>query len=110
MNNRQNSTGPPNQSQETPPLLRMLHPTSGREGFNDINTQTFPSRNYMDPAQAMMISRQTQQAMMINRQTQQAINASGVYPTYPSQGFMYYNYTPQYYNVPEAYRFFLTRQ
>jgi len=67
----------PNPSTEPPPLLRMLHPTSGRENFNQINYQAgFPSQLLMDP----------RSAMMINMQTQRAIAASSIPTGLPYQG------------------------
>ncbi|CAF2046095.1 unnamed protein product [Rotaria magnacalcarata] len=102
MSSHNNSPATPNQSLERPPLLRMLHPTSGREGFNEVNSQTLPSiQNYVDP----------RLAMILNSRTQQAIGtANTYYPVgFPGQDFMYYYSTPYNYGIPDAYRFFLRR-
>jgi hypothetical protein len=75
MNNYNN----PKQSPEEPHLLRMFHPTAGRQGFNEVNNQpVFPSSMSVDP----------RLAMMINMQTQQAIGASGIPGGFPYQSPM----------------------
>ncbi|CAF2589230.1 unnamed protein product [Rotaria sp. Silwood2] len=78
----------------------MFHPTSGREGFNEVTNQmAFPSQGSIDP----------RLAMMINMQTQQAIGASGMPSGVIGQGFMNYYPSPYTYGTPQPYGFFLRR-
>lgn len=84
----------PKQSPEDPPMLRMLHPTSGRQGFNAVNNQAgFPSPPAVDP----------RFAMMLNAQTQQAIAASGLSTGFPYQGSTFPQYSPNFYGVYQPY-------
>ena len=77
MSGHTNPSNNANQSSGEPILLRMLHPTSGRQGFNGVNTQTaFPSTASVDP----------RLAQMIHMQTQRAISASGIPAGFPYQG------------------------
>jgi hypothetical protein len=96
MNIQNNPPNKPKQSTEAPMLLRMLHPTSGREGFNEvINPTAFPSQVPIDP----------RLAMMINMQTQQAIAASGIPIRAPYQGFTIPRPSPYMYGVQQPYAF-----
>ncbi|CAF0931887.1 unnamed protein product [Rotaria sordida] len=91
----------PNQRPETPMLLRMFHPTSGRQGFNEVTNQmAFPSQSSIDP----------RLAMPINMQTQQAIDASAIPHGVTGQGFMNYYYPSSYnYGISQPYQFFPRR-
>ena len=75
-------------------MLRMLHPTSGRQGFNSVNNQAaFSSPSAVDP----------RLAMMINAQTQQAIGASGLSTGFPYQGSTFPQYSPYFYQPYAMY-------
>lgn len=82
-----------NDKPDTPILVRMFHPTSGRENYNDVRNSVLPpTQPTMDP----------QIAAQIRRQTQGAIAASGGGYPYPYQNSLtpqhpYQNFpTPQY--------------
>lgn len=85
----------PNRIQEAPPLMRMMHPSSGRNNFNDV-----PVAPPLPPG--------TQLPPQISAQVQQAIMASGV--RYPNNGpNAYPGFHPNAYttagssNFPNAY-------
>jgi len=85
---------------EPPPLLRMLHPTSGRENFNQVNyPAAFPSQPPMDP----------RSAMMINMQTRQAIAASSIPNGLPYQGAPIAGFSPYGYGIYQPYAFYPRR-
>jgi hypothetical protein len=78
----------------------MFHPTSGREGFNEVNNQPgFSSQVPMDP----------RFAMMINMQAQQAMAASGIPNGVPQQGFPIPGPSPYMYGIQPPYAFFPRR-
>lgn len=71
-------------------MLRMLHPTSGQQGFTALNNPTaFPPPSAVDP----------RLAMAINAQTQQAISASGLPNGFPYQGSAFPQYSPYFYGM-----------
>jgi hypothetical protein len=79
----------------------MLHPTSGRQGYNGVSNQAaIPSQVPMDP----------RLAMMINAQTQQAIAASGIPANIPYPGIQYYQPSPYIYGVQQPYPSYLMRR
>jgi len=79
----------PNHSGEPPMLLRMLHPTSGQQGFSGVASPTAPPTQ-VDP----------RRAMMINSETQQAIAASGISSGIPYSGYGYPQ--PSSYGYPQS--------
>ena len=80
-------------------LLRMLHPTSGRQGFNTITNQTSPPNANIDP----------KFAAMINRQAQRAIAASSMPPDVLAQYFGGVNYLPKIYSSQQLYGLYQRR-
>ncbi len=85
------------QSTEAPMLLRMFHPTSGREGFNEVvNRTAFPLQPPIDP----------RLAMMINMQAQQAIGAFGGPTSMPYQGVTIPRPSPYMYGIYQPHAFF----
>lgn len=97
MNANNNSSNMSSQSTSGPPLLRMLHPTSGRQGFNDVyNPAAFQSQLAIDP----------RFASMINMQTQRAIAASGTPVGFPYQPAAMPGVPSYGYGIYQPYRFF----
>lgn len=97
MSRNRNYSNNGKQSTEEPILLRMLHPTSGRQGFNEVNnTSTSPSQPTMDP----------RFAMMMNMQTQQAIAASGISYRIPYQGAPIPRPSPYVYGIYQPYLYY----
>ena len=97
---KMSSYNKPQQPRDEPMLLRMLHPTSGQQGFNAVNTQTtFPSSPPVDP----------RLAMTINAQTQRAIGASGSPFGLPYSGPTYPQYSPYMYGMNQPYSMYPRR-
>jgi hypothetical protein len=58
------SSNKPNQYTQAPMFVLMLHPTSGRQGFNGVSNQTaLPRQTYIDPKYSTNINMQTQHAI-----------------------------------------------
>ena len=94
-----NNYNKPKQSPEVPQLLRMLHPTSGQQGFSPVpNQPAYPVSPPVDPRYAA-----------INRQAQQAIYASGYPAAYQYQNPMIPMASPYMYGIYQPYATYLRR-
>lgn len=102
MNNEIGSPSGPNEPKLAKPiLLRMLHPTSGRERFNPVGVPPLSNqqRGFYDPRFAQAVSLQTQRAITATTMP---------YGTW-GQSFGNPYALPYYHSIPQLYGYYQSR-
>jgi len=86
------------------PLLRMLHPTSGRNNYNPISNQVPPlGQSSIDPQQAAILQWQTQRAIATAAASPSRFNA------FPYQNSFMPQYSPYMYGIYQPYSYYQRR-